>query len=351
MANEEHEHSLSIYGDMLLKGLVRADQSDLLERLAALNIHDAEQLIELMSVEGTPAHLAEHLQISVDELNRFVASVAALLPPERRTPQARLTRGPFSLGALEPTDQSRRDTGPFPPAAPPIALPSQVNHIAGMLAIQNQGQRGTCVAFGGTALTEYYWHTHSNSTKLSEEFLYEETKKIDGHSNLCGTWLVYAMHTVSSLGICPESVWPYNGNLPCNNNSPEPGNARQSALPFRVQGHMMNPHDVNSMKVALAQNCNVAFCIPVYNSWYQWTSPTARTGAITMRVGNEPAVGGHCMCMVGYQDNAASPGGGYFIIRNSWGTTWAYQSPYSAGYGTIPYQYLTNGGWEAATIP
>ena len=68
-----------------------------------------------------------------------------------------------------------------------------------------------------------------------------------------------------------------------------------------------------------------------------------------MRVGNEPAAGGHAVCLVGYQDSASSPGGGYFIVRNSWDTTWAYQSPYGAGYGTIPYQYIANEAWEAFT--
>lgn len=37
---------------------------------------------------------------------------------------------------------------------------------------------------------------------------------------------------------------------------------------------------------------------------------------------------------MGYQDDASSPGGGYFLVRNSWGTSWGYQCPYGAGYGT-----------------
>ena len=68
-----------------------------------------------------------------------------------------------------------------------------------------------------------------------------------------------------------------------------------------------------------------------------------------MRIGSEPAVGGHAVCLVGYQDNPASPGGGWFIVRNSWSTNWASQSPYGAGYGTIPYQYIANDATEAFT--
>jgi C1A family cysteine protease len=66
-----------------------------------------------------------------------------------------------------------------------------------------------------------------------------------------------------------------------------------------------------------------------------------------MRIGNEPSAGGHAVCLVGYQDASTVPGGGYFLVRNSWSTAWAYQSPYTAGYGRIPYAYIANENWEA----
>lgn len=59
------------------------------------------------------------------------------------------------------------------------------------------------------------------------------------------------------------------------------------------------------------------------------------------------------MCLVGYEDLAQEEelGGGKFILRNSWGTTtWAYQSAYSPGYGTIPYAYIARYGQEAYSI-
>jgi C1A family cysteine protease len=93
----------------------------------------------------------------------------------------------------------------------------------------------------------------------------------------------------------------------------------------------------------------VTLSTPVYNSWYQ-SAATRQTGRITMRIGNEPAIGKHAVCLVGYVDTAASPGGGYFIVRNSWGTAaFGSANPFGAGYGTIPFQYITNDAWEAFT--
>ena len=70
-----------------------------------------------------------------------------------------------------------------------------------------------------------------------------------------------------------------------------------------------------------------------------------------MRLGTEPVAGGHAMCLIGYQDDATAPGGGFFILRNSWGPSWGSTCPYGAGNGTIPYAYLANDGWEAVTTP
>jgi len=58
------------------------------------------------------------------------------------------------------------------------------------------------------------------------------------------------------------------------------------------------------------------------------------------------------MCLVGYTDMPGRPeiGGGRFILRNSWGTLWAAQSSFGAGYGTIPYSYIARLCMEAYSI-
>jgi C1A family cysteine protease len=75
-----------------------------------------------------------------------------------------------------------------------------------------------------------------------------------------------------------------------------------------------------------------------------------------MPIGGERDVGGHCVCIVGYQDDGANtvtetPGGGFFILRNSWGTVWGHDCAFGAGYGTIPYAYIAAYNWEAYGLP
>ena len=45
-----------------------------------------------------------------------------------------------------------------------------------------------------------------------------------------------------------------------------------------------------------------------------------------------PALGGHCVVAVGYDDSKQC-----FIVRNSWAADWGMQ-----GYCTMPYAYLTD---------
>ncbi|MEZ4770897.1 MAG: hypothetical protein R2844_21075 [Caldilineales bacterium] len=53
------------------------------------------------------------------------------------------------------------------------------------------------------------------------------------------------------------------------------------------------------------------------------------------------------MIMVGYQDDVAVPGGGYFIVRNSWGEGWASDSDLAPGYARLPYKYIADNGRAA----
>jgi hypothetical protein len=155
-------------------------------------------------------------------------------------------------------------------------------------------------------------------------------------------------------GVCLETGWPYNPNPIAGNegqNPPPPG-AQVQALSFRVpRVTALPPTSIGDYKTALASKQWVAFSIPVYNSWYL-SSQVRLTGDITNPIPGEMRLGGHAMCIVGCIDLPDRPelGGGRFVLRNSWGPLWGGQSPYGAGYGTIPYIYIQRFGMEAYTL-
>jgi C1A family cysteine protease len=351
-----HERTLSANNGHFISN-VEAVSSDQLASLAARGISDVEQVLAAAAVPGVAPSLAEYLGINTEELNDLIerlkkslpASIAARCsePSYIRFPLGALFNPPTETGFLEEL-QTPIATGRASRRAQSRTPPTSVNHIPLMLPIQSQGDRGTCVAFAVTAMLEYHRAVSAQSVKLSEQFLYDETKKLDSDSR-CGTWVAYAMKALAKIGQCEHQYWPYNPNAPCNNNGVQPPNARQSAKNFRIKGRLLPAKDVGVIKSALAENSNVALSVSVYDSWY-FSSEVIRTGRIA-KIGNESADSAHCMCVVGYQDTDDSDGGGgYFIVRNSWGHAWGHECVYGPGYGTIPYQYVAEEGLEAAAL-
>jgi C1A family cysteine protease len=94
---------------------------------------------------------------------------------------------------------------------------------------------------------------------------------------------------------------------------------------------------VNALRLALANDSPVAFSVPVYAHW--WKEPTQSTGDVRLPLPGEKVEGGHAMCMVGYETDLNVPGGGYFLVRNSWGEGWGW-----AGYARLPFAYINRYG-------
>ena len=70
---------------------------------------------------------------------------------------------------------------------------------------------------------------------------------------------------------------------------------------------------------------------------YSFATPIAIS---TPPLAGEKEHGGHAMTLVGYQDDPGAPGGGYFLVRNSW-QPWSWDGVWQTGYGCIPYAYIS----------
>lgn len=322
------------------------------QALARLAIFDAEHLVGVAEAPGVATHLAEAIDVSPEAMAGFLAAAREALPAPLFAAEFKaFAPPPMPLGALPPTPEMEAEMNKAaPPIMAPVALPPSVNLINLAGPIRNQGQRGTCVAFALTAVHELRRRQHGVVEDLSEQFLYDETKRIDGSPGTCGTWQVKAVGVLASLGECLESVWDYDPYPPCTGNGVQPAAARGDAAARRCAALILAKNDVQGAKAQLASGIGVGLSIPVYNSWYDPGSATRRSGHITLRVNGEPSVGGHAVCLVGYQDNDVYPGGGYFILRNSWDVAWGSACPYGAGHGTIPYAYVANDAWELVSV-
>ena len=107
---------------------------------------------------------------------------------------------------------------------------------------------------------------------------------------------------------------------------------------------------VNDAKVAIYNHKPVMMGFNVYdNTAYQYFeglgvtgyspnkfvyNPLTSSGAI---ISGLSMLGGHAVPLIGYVDQAGAPGGGYFIVENSWNTNWGYH-----GYFYLPYSVLAN---------
>jgi hypothetical protein len=332
--------------------------------LAALGIEDVEQLVAIAAIPEVREELQSVLRLENEDFQRLVAQARETLPAERSALVSAPAPREFGLGVLPPTPEmiaaaeaSAAEASAVERAVEEGALeapPPSANLLSYMSDIRSQAARGTCVSFTLTALNEAVLRRRGHSQNLSEQHLYYEIKLVDGRTNACGTWQVDAPSGVAGMdalrdrGQCREHIWPYNPNPPCNNHGVRPRQARPDGLNYRLTTSTVPTRNVLAYKEHMSQQQPVTLSIPVYNSWYQ-SAETRRSGRITLRVGNEPAVGGHAVLLAGYQDARSSPGGGYFIVRNSWGLGWGSQCPYGAGYGTIPYRYIINDAWEAVT--
>ncbi|MHB9145640.1 MAG: C1 family peptidase [Symbiobacteriia bacterium] len=190
--------------------------------------------------------------------------------------------------------------------------------------VQNQGRRGTCVAFAATIA-----HEHSRGLfELSPEFLYWACKQVDGILGE-GTRLEAAVLALQSYGQCLDVDWPYQPE-PISHQSPSywPSTAAlNSAGQYRALGSTSLP-DVKAITHELNNGNLVVLAVQLFRDWFSITG-----GQIPMPVETSEACGLHAVLAVGYTNNTPD---GHLIIRNSWGEKWG-----TRGYAYLPQQYVS----------
>lgn len=135
------------------------------------------------------------------------------------------------------------------------------------------------------------------------------------------------------FGIADEAAWPYSV---AKYRDKPPQAIWDAAAKHKVTSyHAIADGDIFTMKAALVDRYLVAFGFSVYTG----INVAGSTGNLSLPKQGEKLIGGHAVCLVGYDDERVNPDKsvGAFLVRNSWGTGWGLN-----GYFWMPYNYVGN---------
>jgi hypothetical protein len=215
------------------------------------------------------------------------------------------------------------------------------------LAVRSQGSRGTCSVFAMTFLLEYAYDTRLNNAfnDLSEEYLNYVANLVSGSAG-DGDFFDNLDRGYQAWGIVPEVNEPYQAS-PVTSIPQSLLDAGRRWTRFKAE--FIKPWD-SSKGASQSQLDRVLDCldanVPVaFGGWWPTSSGWGTTHIGGVDVMNVPPASqkgsalfdGHSVPLVGYRKDAAFAGGGYFVFRNSWGSTWG-----DAGHGYMPFEYVRN---------
>ncbi|MCX5713005.1 MAG: C1 family peptidase [Candidatus Omnitrophica bacterium] len=229
----------------------------------------------------------------------------------------------YSLGCLkDPKDL--RDI-PMGLVLPAVTVPVSFDFTKSMSPVRNQGDEGTCVAFASVVGVKEFQDKkeYAKLIQLSPRYLYSLCKKFDGSPLEEGTYPRIAMKVLLNYGVCHESLWPY---VPHQTNLALKG-ADRDAIRFKIKAYARLKSQLE-MKRSLLINGPFLAGVKVYKSWFN--KSVERSGFIPMPKRNEELMGGHAICIVGYDSKLE-----IFKFKNSWGAKWA-----DKGYGYLLYEYM-----------
>lgn len=204
-------------------------------------------------------------------------------------------------------------------------LPLKVNLSNKMPAIFDQGTLGSCTAQALSALVTF----NKRNFVGSRLFLYYCERSMDGTVSIdSGATLEDGIKSLKKYGICPEMDWPYI--IPKFTIRP-PDICFKKALDAQaLKVENINSSSIQAMKNCLNQGFPFVIGFLVFPSFESII--VAKTGMVPYPGPNEKPLGGHAICVMGYDESKKR-----FYCRNSWGPKWGINGNF-----WMPYTYLSN---------
>lgn len=291
--------------------------------------------------------------VCVDQAGEQVATAAQLGKLEEKSTKTGCTQSPPMI--IEQDDAAPEAfVGTLPSAFDWRSQPkgSYVTNV------RDQGQCGSCWAFSAVGVTEAALNILNdqvgNNYNLAEQYL---VSGCSGAGTCCGGWTESALRYIRTAGIPDEACLPYvDGDYPsgcqcyggsCSANCAYHGGGQCSD---RTCGNRCTNYTTRLVRLS--------------SMGWATTSPdtiknllmTKGPLSVTLSMGgywngdvyqcSAGAMVDHAVMLVGYDD-----AGGYWIVKNSWGSTWNGDGYFKVGYGQCSIENDVYYATVASTVP
>ena len=202
--------------------------------------------------------------------------------------------------------------------------------------VESQSQLGSCAS---NALTNAYELSVIREypkyfAHLSRLFIYYNTRAEYGDVLTdVGMFLRDGLKSLAKFGVCSEKLWPYDAEKFDDKPTEECYGDAEKRKILRYQRIL----SIHSITRVLNSNKPVVFGIGIYESFMDLNE---RIPIVTFPSRREESLGGHAMCLVGYDLEKK-----LFLAKNSFGSDWG-----NKGYCWIPFDYIRQEAYDIWTF-
>jgi C1A family cysteine protease len=194
--------------------------------------------------------------------------------------------------------------------------------------VRDQGSCGSCWAFATTAAFESYILIKDGRPSSDDNRAEEVLLSCSGAGSCNGGYIGSASSFIRDTGLPPESFFPYTAT----SSDDSCGNAHGGWLSNIYRTYSWSyvttsSVSVNAIKSGLARGPLVT-TMDVYNDFFWYSSGVYQYASGSL-------AGGHAVLIVGYIDDASVSGGGYFVVKNSWGSGWGMAGFFNIAYSQV----------------
>lgn len=220
------------------------------------------------------------------------------------------------------------------------ALPANVDLRSQLPPVFDQGRIGSCSANAIAAAVSFQKRNAGAMADFmpARLFIYYNQRAIERTTEVdTGGQIRNGLKSISQMGVCPESMWPYDdtpadevtrqfpGYAPAGIEPPE--ECYKVAINHASISYLRITRSLSQMRACLAEGHPFIFGFEVYQSMYDAGRPRR---VVPLPSEGERRRGSHVAMVVGYNDVRQR-----FLVRNSWGP-----DVHNRGHFLLPYSYL-----------